>query len=256
MADPWIGGKKLNQQSISESKHKEWLENVGLMKAFIRDLNKERGTSLWTTSTEFDFTERRFWEECVPQRAFVTPMPGDSEYEIVRRRRNICREEERSTQIPEQCKGVSEPDCGTTVATVGRCRFRRGVCGNFHEYPHWGKVEFENCHTDSNNNYVCDENIYQWCRRVFPQSKALAYARGHQKLDGLHFRRWLVLMLRFRSATKSSSSSSLHDRWSVDEGSVVNRSSKEGQEEPRCSCVHPSRASSKSATNRGELQST
>ena len=53
--DPRISGKKSSEHE-NQAKLKE---DVALMHTFMKDFYEQRGTSVWTDSTEFDFKERR-----------------------------------------------------------------------------------------------------------------------------------------------------------------------------------------------------
>ena len=199
--DPRLSGKKRRskEEGASTKDLREWEENVEAMRLFTKSLYAERGTAHWTESVEFDLHERRMWDECVPPREFG-PVPtfnlqADGAYQKAWRSMTVCKDDERITEIPAVCKKLDgdAKKCGATPQTIGRCRWRESKCRAFSLFPHWGKIEFTDCKAGSVGETVCGEVMYQWCRRVYPGTQALATAKGPLKLDDLHFSRWLVL---------------------------------------------------------------
>merc|ERR1712216_99894 len=195
--DPHINGHKLDRHSVSDHDLHEWKDNVALMRTFLNDLHRERGTAAWTSSVEFDFNERRMWEECIPPRDFVAPAyvtnatkngagQPDDVYATAKRHMSVCAEQKKITQIPTQCQRVSKPKCGTTVATVGRCKFRHGECSSYNVFPQWGKIEFENCNGFGRDKMECDPQIFQWCRRV-PADESAHAGAGWTKIGRFAF---------------------------------------------------------------------
>ena len=189
--DPRLSGKKRRskEEGASTKDLREWEENVEAMRRFTKSLYAERGTAHWTESVEFDLHERRMWDECVPPREFG-PVPtfnlqADGAYQQAWRSMTVCKDDERITEIPAVCKKLDgdAKKCGATPQTIGRCRWRESKCRAFSLFPHWGKIEFTDCKAGSVGETVCGEVMYQWCRRVYPGTQALATAKGPLKLD-------------------------------------------------------------------------
>eukprot|EP00940_MAST-03C_sp_MAST-3C-sp2_P001165 g1165.t1 len=207
-SDPRLEGKKVKEGQESEAE-----TNIRAMREFMHDLYVQRGTDMWTDSTDNDLNANRMSADCVPPQTFDVPrmtfgdrtnariateegtIPDLAWYEMAKSRMNVAEDEDEITVIPTVCQDKSSDTCGVTPDTVGICKWRADQCDVYSHWPRWGKVEFEMCtiKEDANADTVCGYEMFQWCRRVGPDVPALRLAEGKLKLTELQFSQWLVL---------------------------------------------------------------
>lgn len=209
-SDPRLEGKRLQEGQESEAE-----TNIRAMHEFMHDLYVQRGTDVWTESTDNDLNARRMSADCVPPRRFEVPrmtfgdrtnartateegtIPDLAWYHTVKSRMNVAEDEDEITVIPTVCRdeSLTSDTCGVTPKTVGICKWRANRCDVYSHWPRWGKVEFEMCsiEEDADSHALCGYEMFQWCRRVGPDVPALGLAEGKLKLTELQFSQWLVL---------------------------------------------------------------